>query len=203
MAERMTFLEYVPVRSSLRKSFSSPELVTANDFHSEISETHSPCDSHSEGVSQKSQRPTWSRQESAASTDSSFGSVWGRQVSSTWGRQMSATSTCWTLNEDSEADDSDGCQPDFTIDLQICKIRSNGSDNLGILGSARQWSVGTALHAQGDCKPCAWFWRPGGCTRGETCHHCHLCPPGALQKKKRLNRQMLRAKRAKAKAASE
>eukprot|EP00438_Fugacium_kawagutii_P002344 Skav219221 [mRNA] locus=scaffold1015:106809:107483:+ [translate_table: standard] len=205
LAERKTFLEFVPVRSGLRKSFSSPSsLVRTND--SEIAETHSPCDSetHSEGVSQKSPRPTWSRQESAATTASSFGSGWNRQVSSTWGRQISATSNCWTLNEDgSEAGESDGCQPDLAIDLEICKIRSNGSDNLGILGSARQRSVGAARHAQGDCKPCAWFWRPGGCTRGEACRHCHLCPPGALQKKKRQNRQMLRAQRAKAKATSQ
>ena len=91
-----------------------------------------------------------------------------------------------------------------------------------------------------------WFWRPGGCTRGESCHwiswsffplrslsfplvkptfrestgkgaviflnawfftillgpllqiqgqHCHLCPPGALQKRKRQQRQLVKALR--------
>eukprot|EP00438_Fugacium_kawagutii_P032101 Skav205704 [mRNA] locus=scaffold4631:72155:72397:+ [translate_table: standard] len=74
---------------------------------------------------------------------------------------------------------------------------SKGSDP----SSTGQWSVGAARHAQGDCKPCAWFWRPGGCARQETCQHCHLCPRGALQNKKRQNRQMQRAARAKAKAA--
>eukprot|EP00438_Fugacium_kawagutii_P000828 Skav227249 [mRNA] locus=scaffold6496:6874:7251:+ [translate_table: standard] len=65
-----------------------------------------------------------------------------------------------------------------------------------------RWSVGSALHSQGACKPCTWFWRPGGCTRGETCQHCHLCPRGALQKKKRQHRQILKAKRLAAKADS-
>lgn len=65
-----------------------------------------------------------------------------------------------------------------------------------------RWSVGSALHSQGACKPCTWFWRPGGCTRGETCEHCHLCPRGALQKKKRQHRQILKAKRLAAKADS-
>ena len=31
------------------------------------------------------------------------------------------------------------------------------------------WSVGSQLHGQGLCKPCAWFWRPGSCQRGADC----------------------------------
>ena len=57
------------------------------------------------------------------------------------------------------------------------------------------WSVGSALHSQGLCKPCAWYWRPGSCSRGLDCRHCHLCPKGALQKKKYENRQLAKALR--------
>ncbi|CAK9072414.1 unnamed protein product [Durusdinium trenchii] len=52
------------------------------------------------------------------------------------------------------------------------------------------WSIGSALHEHGLCKPCAWFWRPGSCTNGAECQHCHLCPKGALQKRKFENRQL-------------
>lgn len=41
-------------------------------------------------------------------------------------------------------------------------------------------------HVKGDCRPCAYFINKGdGCRRGENCAFCHLCPPGALKKKKR------------------
>eukprot|EP00439_Symbiodinium_sp_Y106_P027710 s4090_g3.t1 len=35
-------------------------------------------------------------------------------------------------------------------------------------------SVGSALHGTGECKPCAWFWKPKGCQNGAECRHCHL-----------------------------
>eukprot|EP00929_Paragymnodinium_shiwhaense_P009530 TRINITY_DN113736_c0_g1_i1.p1 TRINITY_DN113736_c0_g1~~TRINITY_DN113736_c0_g1_i1.p1 ORF type:complete len:441 (+),score=4.33 TRINITY_DN113736_c0_g1_i1:67-1323(+) len=36
-------------------------------------------------------------------------------------------------------------------------------------------SLGSAGHATGDCRPCAYFWRSTGCNRGEFCERCHLC----------------------------
>eukprot|EP00929_Paragymnodinium_shiwhaense_P030254 TRINITY_DN17168_c0_g1_i1.p1 TRINITY_DN17168_c0_g1~~TRINITY_DN17168_c0_g1_i1.p1 ORF type:complete len:361 (-),score=35.93 TRINITY_DN17168_c0_g1_i1:250-1242(-) len=43
------------------------------------------------------------------------------------------------------------------------------------------WSQGSAGHSSGDCRPCAHFWRETGCSRGERCDRCHLCPPTALR----------------------
>lgn len=41
-------------------------------------------------------------------------------------------------------------------------------------------------HIRGDCRPCAYFvQKKDGCRWGEDCSFCHLCPPGALRKKKR------------------
>lgn len=41
-------------------------------------------------------------------------------------------------------------------------------------------------HIHGDCRPCAYFVNKGdGCRWGGNCKFCHLCPPGALKKKKR------------------
>eukprot|EP00438_Fugacium_kawagutii_P017530 Skav224555 [mRNA] locus=scaffold2085:88776:89393:+ [translate_table: standard] len=97
-------------------------------------------------------------------------------------RSLGTLSTCTSQGADSGSEPE---QPDFDC-------REVGP----------QWSVGAALHSQGDCKPCAWFWRPQGCTRGEACQHCHLCPPGALQRNKRRNRQLLKALKQKAREVS-
>lgn len=48
-----------------------------------------------------------------------------------------------------------------------------------------QHSQGSALHASGQCKPCAWFWKPQGCENAEQCLHCHLCPEGELKARKK------------------
>jgi len=51
------------------------------------------------------------------------------------------------------------------------------------------WSVGSELHHIGECRPCAWNCRPGGCVQGASCTFCHLCEQGALrQRRKQLER---------------
>lgn len=53
-------------------------------------------------------------------------------------------------------------------------------------------SEGSAGHWRGECEPCAWFWRPGGCTHGEACGRCHLCPDGAIKAIKRAKKDLRR-----------
>jgi len=53
-------------------------------------------------------------------------------------------------------------------------------------------SPGSAEHGTGECKPCAWFWKPQGCSNGANCGHCHLCPQGELKARKKLKRASLR-----------
>lgn len=170
LTEHLTFLEYIPVVvKSMQKCASSPELHTwPSEKPSSIS--------------------LWGRQETESTTCSSR--------HHTWGRQVSASSQCLTQSDLELPGDSKKLYNSHAnqLDLQIFDPDipeipcTSGSE--GVRGS-----VGSALHVQGDCKPCAWFWRPGGCTRGEACQHCHLCPRGALQKKKRQNRQLLKALR--------
>lgn len=50
-------------------------------------------------------------------------------------------------------------------------------------------SRGSLLHALGQCKPCAWFWKPQGCHNEQNCQHCHLCPEGELKERKKAKRQ--------------
>merc|ERR1719193_1029936 len=49
-------------------------------------------------------------------------------------------------------------------------------------------SKGSELHASGQCKPCAWFWKPQGCRNDQNCQHCHLCPEGELKERKKNKR---------------
>mmetsp|Transcript_73799 Transcript_73799/g.130377 ORF Transcript_73799/g.130377 Transcript_73799/m.130377 type:complete len:226 (-) Transcript_73799:395-1072(-) len=51
-------------------------------------------------------------------------------------------------------------------------------------------SVGSAGHASGDCKPCAWFWKPEGCQNDKDCLHCHFCPAGEVNRRKKLHKAM-------------
>lgn len=44
---------------------------------------------------------------------------------------------------------------------------------------------GSTLHSAGRCRPCAWFWKPSGCTNGQECGHCHLCPPGVRKSRRK------------------
>lgn len=48
-------------------------------------------------------------------------------------------------------------------------------------------SMGSAIHGTGHCKPCAWFWKPQGCTNGSECCHCHLCPDGEIKARKKAS----------------
>lgn len=46
-------------------------------------------------------------------------------------------------------------------------------------------SLGSAGHARGSCRPCAWVYKDSnGCRNGASCEYCHLCPPGELKRRK-------------------
>mmetsp|Transcript_59882 Transcript_59882/g.106494 ORF Transcript_59882/g.106494 Transcript_59882/m.106494 type:complete len:441 (-) Transcript_59882:125-1447(-) len=45
-------------------------------------------------------------------------------------------------------------------------------------------SKGSELHARGECRPCAFFWKNEGCENRQDCVFCHLCPPGEKKKRK-------------------
>ena len=133
LIERWTFLEYLPEKAGVRKSSSSPEL-TALEF-----------DPHSTSTG-TAQKETWGRHASVST---------GRSSGATWSRQESADIRCLTFHDtlvnaaSTKSDNSDPIATDFA-DLAIPDTGSSGSE----LG-AGQWSVGSALHSQGDCKPCA------------------------------------------------
>lgn len=46
-------------------------------------------------------------------------------------------------------------------------------------------SIGSKEHGTGQCRPCAWFWKPQGCANASDCRHCHMCPEGELKNRKK------------------
>lgn len=55
--------------------------------------------------------------------------------------------------------------------------------------SASVPSQGSVLHGTGNCRPCAWFWKPAGCMNGSDCNFCHACPED--ERKMRRMRRLL------------
>jgi hypothetical protein len=47
------------------------------------------------------------------------------------------------------------------------------------------WSVGSAGHEFGACKPCAFLSKEAGCQNGQNCTFCHLCPAGEGKRRKK------------------
>jgi len=86
--------------------------------------------------------------------------------------------------QDSEKDHSESheepLQPSATFDISRC---------LSVDGL----TPGSALHGSGNCKPCAWFWKPSGCQRGQACMYCHLCPEGELKLRKKAKHAQMRS----------
>mmetsp|Transcript_114815 Transcript_114815/g.364844 ORF Transcript_114815/g.364844 Transcript_114815/m.364844 type:complete len:526 (-) Transcript_114815:574-2151(-) len=54
-------------------------------------------------------------------------------------------------------------------------------------------SVGSALHGTGQCRPCAWYWRPGSCQNGAECNHCHTCSEGEIKFRRKGKQVVLRS----------
>jgi hypothetical protein len=54
-------------------------------------------------------------------------------------------------------------------------------------------SAGSSLHDLGECKPCAWFWKPQGCRWGAECFYCHTCQASELSKRKKAKANKFKA----------
>lgn len=65
---------------------------------------------------------------------------------------------------------------------------SNPNESLNVFVGAPTGlaSIGSQEHGTGNCKPCAWFAKPEGCKNGMECRHCHMCPTGEIQRRRRI-----------------
>mmetsp|Transcript_751 Transcript_751/g.1473 ORF Transcript_751/g.1473 Transcript_751/m.1473 type:complete len:592 (-) Transcript_751:122-1897(-) len=66
-------------------------------------------------------------------------------------------------------------------------------------GSVKQRSMtsgitsrGSAAHGTGTCKPCAWFWKSVGCSKGSDCIYCHACLQGEIKLRRKAKMASLK-----------
>jgi hypothetical protein len=79
------------------------------------------------------------------------------------------------------SDDEDEAPKDQVEDTSAT-LKISLTDTLGL------WSIGSAAHETGTCKPCAFLWKDlkkPGCQNGRECVFCHLCPPGEVKRRKK------------------
>jgi len=95
-----------------------------------------------------------------------------------------------------DADDVDASDDDDESELDLSDTwgpppgLSKPDSEVPATSQASAPSIGSAHHAAGLCKPCAWFWKTQGCSNGQECEHCHLCPKGEVRRRKKGKKQM-------------
>merc|ERR1719272_545454 len=65
---------------------------------------------------------------------------------------------------------------------------TSGTLKISLTDTLGLWSIGSAEHESGSCKPCAFLWKDlkqPGCQNGMNCVFCHLCPPGEVKRRKK------------------
>lgn len=83
------------------------------------------------------------------------------------------------------------CDADSVAALDSCEVEeTENSVDKQPHGRQRE-SEGSAGHAIGACKPCAWNYKPGGCGKSWACSFCHMCDEDAIKQKRKgkLERQ--------------
>merc|ERR1712178_33883 len=61
------------------------------------------------------------------------------------------------------------------------------------VGSPELPTIGSAQHHLGECKPCAFFWKPAGCSNGTNCPYCHLCDATEKKRRQKEKKSILKA----------
>lgn len=114
----------------------------------------------------------------------------------TFGKQLDAGSAAWSTASTSAPG---------SVQLMGVGFASGTASTAGgsgrILGSTElprelqasmgtvEVSKGSALHAVGACKPCAFVFQDG-CANGADCEFCHLCDPGERKRRKKERRKL-------------
>jgi len=101
-------------------------------------------------------------------------------------------------SHNSESDSSPSCMHPSVVDDQVYSAMGpddtwyqsddvqdkSGTLKLNLTYSLGMWSIGSAKHATGDCKPCGFLWKKG-CHKAQNCQFCHLCKSDEVKKRKR------------------
>jgi len=163
----------------------------------------SPCEASALPFCSYAQTETPETRSDASTADTSFVADECSYAEEPW--NMDATDTCtamaaawhaayttpvdsWQAWQQTEWRDSqhitEAPKPEF--------LTSSAWDMHMAQGHTEPLTRSSASHQAGQCKPCAFAWKPEGCQGGPACNFCHLCPPGEKQRRKRVLRQMQR-----------
>ena len=212
LVEKKTFLEYVPNETAfMRRSASLPVLLGWSPVQIPVEQQLE------EGGKKEGSKPVriCLPESSSDCTESDLasptcsaaslrGEAW--QLASTRGPSDQSLQTCFsavsTPRTWSSLDWAEQCSTDSSSESEVHQGTSGmatlatspdaGVTGVPLLPSA---SVGSVLHEARLCRPCAWYWRPGSCTRGAECLHCHLCPDGELASRRYRTDQMVKQRR--------
>jgi len=94
--------------------------------------------------------------------------------------------------DDGEQDDKHG---EWVAGFEAADGHATNMMHVAAAARPRDFGAEFARHNAGLCEPCAWFWRPSGCHRGDNCKFCHICPDGTLKARKKVKQAMLRQAR--------
>jgi len=86
-----------------------------------------------------------------------------------------------------EEEEEESPQPVLARAVTVPAERSEAPRPLALadLVGPQSHSMGSEMHFQGACKPCAFFWKAVGCNYGTECEFCHLCDS---EERKRRNK---------------
>jgi len=210
LVEKHSFLEYVPSTTELRRCYSMPMLsspvasehtreerlnqevpirVPVRDEHSTRCKEADPATPSAKSVLEL--RTAWKLVRTRVGSD--------RSLSTTMVGDSMHGGSSWDLEVDTSTETAE------TSSHTSASPRSVSSSSSGRRTKALQpsESVGSTMHEAKLCKPCAWYWRPGSCTRGANCLHCHLCVDGELAKRRFENRKLAKLRKRQNKAAAD
>ena len=211
LVEKHSFLEYVPNTTDLRRCYSMPMLsspvasehtreerlnqevpklirVPVRDEHSIRCKEADPASPGAESV--PASRTAWKLARTRVGSD--------RSLSTTLVGETTQGGSSWDLEVDTSSESTETTSPTSASPRSVSSSSSGRPRTL-----QPSESVGSSLHEAKLCKPCAWYWRPGSCTRGADCLHCHLCVDGELAKRRFENRKLAKLRKKQNKAAAD
>lgn len=84
-----------------------------------------------------------------------------------------------------------GAPPLLPVDVPAAQMHAQSqppaaSGSAGSLAAGGpSHSLGAELHGTGECRPCAWYYKPKGCHKGRDCTFCHMCLDGEIKNRKK------------------
>ena len=116
------------------------------------------------------------------------------------GSSGAASSSDWSPGNNSPAKESAAAGSTDTVSQDVDGTEADEDEveqqqSSCTLARRKSWSIGSALHNAGKCRPCGWNWKTLGCSEGGSCVRCHLCGDDAFKMYRKDRLKGLKAKR--------